>query len=68
MSITIEESATPWETQKYRNCPPGKIETHVSVSTAIIGSDSPKKVRSSWGREARKIAAESLAQGVLERS
>jgi hypothetical protein len=49
MSITIEESATPWETQKYQNSTLGKTETHVSVSTVIVGLDDQKKVRPSFG-------------------
>jgi hypothetical protein len=43
MSITIEESATPWETLKYRNSTPGKTETHVSVSRAELGTCQPEE-------------------------
>ncbi len=44
MSITIEEIAIPWETQKYRFRKPGKTETHVSVSKAQVLVVSLKKV------------------------
>jgi hypothetical protein len=55
MSITIGERATPWEPQKYRTSTPGKTATPVSG------------VRRYFGLSARKVAAESLAQGGLER-
>ena len=57
----IEETPTPWETQSSWRGAPVKSETHVSVSKIRLNVEPLR------GQEARMVAAESLAQGVLVR-